>query len=422
MSILLDGLYLIGFIFYLPIMLVRGKWHGGYKDRFGFLSSEQVRQLGAGRNIWIHAVSVGEVVAIEGLIRGLRADHPDHRVVLSVTTKTGHALAKRDLSNEVLLLWAPLDFSWVVKKFLTAIRPVIYIAAEAELWPNLFRSLASAKVPIVIVNGRISDGAFPRYRLFKPMLDGTMQTVKLFCMQSAGDVERIKQLGADSSAVKLVGNIKFDKTKGDITVQRHELGLNNEQLVLVGGSTHPGEEEVLLDIYRDLRGQFPSLRLVLAPRHPERAARIEGLISNKGLHPVRFSDQKGPLGPEEVLVVDAIGHLLKFYVAATVAFVGKSLTAKGGHNIIEPAIFGKSIIIGPNMQNFQDITNAFLLENAVVQVPGVSQLYKSLADLLGNAQLRQDIGRRAQEVVRKNRGATQRTLDLINSVMERSVN
>jgi 3-deoxy-D-manno-octulosonic-acid transferase len=417
MPILFDIIYLIGLICYLPVLLIRGKWHGGFKQRFGLFSPELIGQLASGRNIWIHAVSVGEVVAIKGLIRGLQAAHPGHRAVLSVSTKTGHALAERDLSGDVLLLWAPLDFSWVAKKFLTVIRPVLYIAAETELWPNLFRCLSKIEVPIVIVNGRISDGAFPRYRLFRPFLGGTIRRVRLFCMQSANDVERIKQLGADASAVRLVGNIKFDNTKDKASAQRHEFRLGGENLVLVGGSTHPGEEEALLDIYQDLRRQYPALRLVLAPRHPERTPQIEELVRRAGLHPVRFSGNTSLLGSEDVLVVDTIGHLLDLYAAATVVFVGKSLTVKGGHNIIEPALFGKPVIVGPHMQNFHDVTQVFLAEQAVIQVHDAFELKQAVVELLKDARYCQDIGNRALMVVGKNRGATQRTLDLMNSFL-----
>jgi 3-deoxy-D-manno-octulosonic-acid transferase len=416
MFMLFDILYFVGFILYLPILFLSGKWHGGFKDRFGFFTPDSLRRLASGKNIWIHAVSVGEVVAIDGLVQSLRADYPGHQLVMSVTTKTGYSLAKRKYPENILLLWAPLDFSWVVRRFVNAIKPVLYIAAETELWPNLFRRLSNDGVPIVVINGRISDNAFSRYRLMKGLLQGTVRRVRLFCMQSSVDVERVIALGADSSAVKLAGNVKFDNTPPVVSIGPRELGLDQGHLVLVGGSTHPGEEECLVGTFLSLRRQYPALRLVLAPRHPERAADISRLVKTNGLNPVFFSTNRSVIGPDDVLIVNAIGHLLGYYAAATVVFVGKSLTAKGGHNIIEPAVYGKPIIIGPHMQNFRDISEAFKKAGAVIQVKDALGLKTAVAGLLADENRRREIGQRALEVIHNNCGATRRTMDLIKTV------
>jgi 3-deoxy-D-manno-octulosonic-acid transferase len=418
MTVLLDVLYLIGSVLYLPVLFFKGKWHDGFRDRFGRMSQETTEHLATGRNIWIHAVSVGEVMAIEGLIAGLKARYPGHQIVLSVTTKTGHALARRVFSDNVLVLWAPLDFSWVARRFLKTINPVLYIAAETELWPNLFRFLSDANVPIVIANGRISDEAFPRYRLFRFFLFSTMLRVKLFCMQSRKDADRILLLGAQIDKVKTVGNVKFDRVPGGAATRLQGLGIDDGHLVLVGGSTHPGEEEILLDIFQNSRRKYPSLRLILAPRHPERSGEVAELIRKKGFVPQYFSEKKAVRSSEEVLIVDRIGHLMEIYAFAAMVFVGKSLTVRGGHNIIEPAILGKPVLIGPHMQNFLDVTQAFVKEDAVIQVPDRSELERKIVELLENAQKRQELGRRAIEVIRKNQGATQRTLDLIAWVIQ----
>ena len=420
MFILRDVLYSIGFIVYLPILFLSGKWHGGFKDRFGFLPPESIRSLALGKNIWIHAVSVGEVVAIDGLIRSLQADYPDHQVILSVTTKTGHALAVRKYTDHVQVLWAPFDFSRVVDRFVNIIQPELYIAAETELWPNLFQRLSEDKVPVIVVNGRISDEAFPRYRLLKGFMRGTVRRVSLFCMQSDVDVDRIIALGADRASVQMVGNVKFDNVPQVVSTDQLKLGLDSGHLVLVGGSTHPGEEACLVDTFLSLRSWYPALRLVLAPRHPERAAEIAKLVTKHSLRPLLFSTNRSALGQEDVLIVDTIGHLLGFYAAATVVFVGKSLTVKGGHNIIEPAVFGKPIVIGPHMQNFRDITEVFRTEKAVIQVEDALGLTRAFSGLLADEAKRQDLGQRAQEVIRKNRGATRRTMDLIRTTWEQA--
>jgi 3-deoxy-D-manno-octulosonic-acid transferase len=232
-------------------------------------------------------------------------------------------------------------------------------------------------------------------------------------MQSPVDAERIIALGAERASVKMVGNVKFDNVPDASAVELRELGLEPGHLVLVGGSTHPGEEELLIDIFISLRGEYPSLRLVLAPRHPERAGLVSDLVRKQRLRPVLFSTNKSILGLGDVLIIDTIGHLPRFYAAAAVVFVGKSLTVRGGHNIVEPAGYAKPIVIGPHMQNFRDITQAFKAGKAVIQVDDAMGLKKAIADLLADGNARLQIGARALEVIRQNRGATRRTLDLI---------
>ena len=414
MWLLFDILFFIYILLYLPILIIRGKWHDGMKVRLGFIPRDIHAKLTGRRNIWLHAVSVGEVIAVEGIIKRLRAQYPDRQIVLSVTTRTGHSLAQRKYQNVALVIWSPLDFSFTARAFVAAIRPEIYIAAETELWPNLFTCLTEEKVKILIVNGRISDEAFPRYKMVRWALKSLLSKVCVFCMQSGLDAERIVQLGAPAERVKNVGNVKFDIVPDGTAARPGDIGFNEGQMVWVAGSTHPGEEEIVVNIYEGVRTSFPTLRLVIAPRHPERARGIVEMIRKAGFSPVLFSsERKAPLEPREILVVDTIGHLLELYSVATVVFVGKSLTVKGGHNIIEPAVFGKPILTGPHMGNFKDIARVFLADQAVAQVPDAFALKHELSRLLSSADERVQLGRRAYDVIRKNRGAIGRTLDVI---------
>jgi 3-deoxy-D-manno-octulosonic-acid transferase len=285
------------------------------------------------------------------------------------------------------------------------------------LWPNLFARLAKEKISVFIVNGRISDAAYPKYRLVKGFLKGLFRRVTFFCMQSTLDAERIIQLGAPKEKVVSSGNVKFDNV---VDVRQGALslfGLKEEQFVVVAGSTHPGEEVLMLGAYKTLRQQFPLLRLVLAPRHPERTKEVADSVRMFGYVPVLFSVRgEDFLADNEVLVIDVIGQMMPLYSVATVVFVGKSLTRKGGHNIIEPAVFGKPIVIGPYMDNFKDIAGLFLKNKAVVQVADADGLTSTLRELIADPLKRAAFGGSARAVVEQNRGATQR---MINSITER---
>ncbi len=390
----------------------------GFCQRFGFLPSELVTKLSQGENIWLHAVSVGEVAAMEGVIDALRRKYPERRIVLTVTTKAGYSFAQRKCQGLAEVVWSPLDLSPTVDRFVQVIRPVIYIAAETELWPNLFARLSRDKTPIIVLNGRISDISFPRYSVVKGVLKGTLRRVAYFGMQSALDAERIIELGALKDTVRVLGNVKFDSIIDAGSADLRGEGLAREHLLLVAGSTHPGEEEVMLDIFQSLKRSSPLIRLVLAPRHPERSAQVGELVRQAGLRPVFFSRNGRVTVQDDVMIVDTIGYLLQFYSAASVVFVGKSLTVHGGHNIIEPAMFAKPIVVGPHMQNFKDIVQAFLMEHAVIQVEDALGLKTAIQQLLQNEPLRKDLGDKARMVVRRNRGAVERAVGMIEAVLK----
>jgi 3-deoxy-D-manno-octulosonic-acid transferase len=420
MFIIYDAIYLFLFLFHVPILIARKKWHSHFGVRFGFLNFVKPR-LHDKRRIWIHAVSVGEVLAMKSLLRHMRSLYKDHQIVLSVVTKTGYDLAKTIVRSDEVVLFAPLDLSWIVQKFIFIINPQIYINAETEIWPNLLNHLSRRKIPVVQVNGRISDQAFRGYSRIRWLIRPVLRTIRCFCMQTSNDAKRVIALGARPEAVHVVGNIKFDDIPLIRPDQAKVFNLSGDEVFWVAGSTHPGEEEIVLHLYQRLAIEFPRLRLIVVPRHPERTSEVCRLIEQKGLDDRRFSQATGfVFDQSSILVVDTIGQLRDLYSLAHIVFVGKSLTCQGGHNIIEPAFFKKPIIVGPYMQNFHDVTQLFLERSALIQIRDQEEFYQRLKELLRDPSLCQEIGERAYDVVKNQQGAMQETLRNIFNIQKES--
>jgi 3-deoxy-D-manno-octulosonic-acid transferase len=414
MLILYEILLSIYAILCLPLLLIKGKWHAGFKERFGFLSEELKGRLKHDKNIWVHAVSVGEVVAINELIRQLKKRLPGYRVVLSTSTKTGYELAVNKFKDEAMVIWAPLDFSLSVNSFADAINPKAYVVAETELWPNLFSLLSKRQVPIILVNGRISDKSYGSYKAVRWFMRRFLHMVDVFCMQSDEDMDRIIHLGAPRKKVHNVGNVKFDDLPADISLRKEDLGFDPVDDLWIAGSTHPGEEEIILDVYHRIKSGYPHVRLMIAPRHVERTAEVMRLVESRRFSPQRLSQAKdSPKNSETVVIVDSIGQLRSLYSMAAVVLVGKSFTVPGGHNIIEPAFFAKPVIVGPFMQNFRDITTVFKKDNAIIQLEDPSELEAALRELLDSPAKRKELGQRARSVINKYTGATMRSVDFI---------
>lgn len=415
MVIVYDILFFIFAVLYFPYLLIRRKWHSKIWMRFGFFKEEELG-LSDKRRIWIHAVSVGEVLVVKNLIKRIKAAYPQYQIVVSVVTPTGFGLAKGMMDAGDSVIFAPVDFSFAVKKYVRLIDPVIYLNAETELWPNFLAALHAHRVPIIQINGRISDSAFKGYQFFKFIFKRVLNFIDAFCMQSELDAKRIRAMGAKDENVHTVGNMKFDVSTADVHPLPAALTHSNE-MVLIAGSTHPGEEEIILDIVQAAGREFSNLRLILAPRHPERASEIVRLCMQKGFVAVRFSELKDTLN-EEVVVVDTIGHLRSLFSLADVVFIGKSLTVKGGHNVVEPACFGKPIVVGPHMQNFRDLTKIFLQSNAMIQVKDKKELQESIVGLLHDKSLRMLLGNNARCTVEQYRGATEKTFKIVWSMLE----
>ena len=414
MFILFDLAFLLYSLAYFPYLILTKRWHPDYSQRFGFFSADVKARLRQGRNIWIHAVSVGEVVAIQGLIHQINARWPGYRMVVTVTTKTGYDLAKKQLGGIACVICSPVDISFIVRSFARRIHPQLYIAVETEIWPNLFNRLHKNKVPIAIVNGRISDKSFGRYCFIKGLLKNVLDDVRVFAMQSALDAERIMALGADSVRVHAVGNIKFDDLPRDAGSRPQDSGFAFKRPVWIAGSTHPGEEEIILKVFKKLRPLHPSWQLVLAPRHIERSSEVAALIERFGFKCARFSDLKAEhMDAQAVICVDTIGHLRGLYASASLVFVGKSLCVGGGHNVIEPAFYAKAIVIGPLMANFRDIVSCFKDKNALVQVHDAQGFESAVATLMSDEHKREALGQSARAVIDQNQGAGTRTLELL---------
>jgi len=418
MFILYDIIFILFGFVYFPYLLVRRKYHRGFLMRFGLWDEAVVSLLRNKSNIWIHAVSVGEVMAVVDLIQKLKKKFPSDHIVCSTVTQTGYQLAHERLKNEATILYAPLDLSAIVRKYIRLIRPKIYIAAETEIWPNLYTALHAQGVPIVQVNGRLSEKSFSGYKKVLFLTKKILRCVSVFCMQSKEDVTRILALGAKPSSVHCVGNLKFDIAVPSQERSLKDFGFSDDVRLVVAGSTHPGEEEMLLDIYTKLSKDFSQLRLVIAPRHVERAKDIARLVENAGYQPVFFS-QCDDLSMEEkhVLVVDTIGQLRGLYTIAEIVVMGKTFCVGGGQNMIEPAYFAKPVIVGPQTQNFKDAVQIFKNGQAMIQVNDKKELLQKVQELLIDPRAGQEMGMRAKNLIKKYQGATLRTLEKIEKVI-----
>lgn len=418
MSILLDIVFILAFLCYVPFLTIRRKWHQGFWQRIGFFSKELETQLAGPKKIWIHAVSVGEVLAIVDLVKRMAKEHADHKIICSTVTKTGHRIALDHLKDIATVIYAPLDFSWVVRKYIRLIDPRLYIATETEVWPNLYLALERNNVPIIQINGRISDKAYRGYQKIKFLTKNVLDCVTCFIMQTPTDAERIEKLGAAPERIKVFGNIKFDNVP---EVDKRELEkfpfAKND--ILVAGSTHPGEEEIILESYQALIKNFPELRLIITPRHIERSTEVAKIVESKGFEPILFSQMGGhALNKNTVIVVDVVGQLRNLYALAKIVFIGKTFRVGGGQNMIEPASFGKAVVVGPLTYNFRDVVKIFLNENAIVEVQMPEALAETFTELLKDNRKRKDIEQRAARIVERYKGATTKTLEVVSELLK----
>lgn len=418
MFIIYDILFFLFALVYFPCFLVKGKGHRGFGMRCGLFPGHLRRALAQKKNIWIHAVSVGEVLAVSHLIQKLKEVFPEYSIVCSTVTKSGHQLAQTQLPDSCQVIYAPLDFSWVVKKYIHFVNPRLYIAMETEIWPNLYMFLRKKGIAIVQVNGRISDRSFAGYKKISFLTKRILDCVDAFCMQSPLDAERIVQLGAAADKTRVVGNLKFDSLPALTPVDQQDVGFHRQDELLIAGSTHPGEEGIMLGVYRQLTGEFPHLRLVIAPRHVERTEDILKEVEQEGSRALKFSEIKKDKGDQKtIVIVDAIGHLRMLYSLAKIVFIGKTLKVGGGQNVIEPLSFGKPTLVGPYTQNFKDVVHLFLKEGALIQVRDRQELLSQMRQLLKNPKKMETMGLSAREVIQKYQGATAKTIEIISKLL-----
>ncbi|HBA83904.1 MAG TPA: 3-deoxy-D-manno-octulosonic acid transferase [Verrucomicrobia bacterium] len=423
-------LFPIGFMLFLPYFLLRMRRRGGYArnfgQRLGRYSPEIHAKLAEGGRIWLHAVSVGEVFVALQFMEGLRAKHPDVRFILSTTTSTGYALAEKKRNPLDVLIYFPVDFIPVMRRVLDLARPRAVLLVECEFWPNFIRMAHQRNIPVALINGRISARSFKGYHRLRFFARPLLRCLDILCAQSTADAQRLIDLGVSPEKVKVLGSAKYDILPPEADAERHArqlleaAGIGASDRVLLGGSTWSGEEAVLLDLFKEVRTQFPDLVLVLAPRHVERTPAVLEEIGQRGLQVLRRSQLSGASTAArrpDVLLVDTTGELKNLYTCATAIFVGKSLTQKGGQNIIEPAICGKAVVVGPHMENFPAITEEFREASAFVQVKDASELKTVLLRLLEDRPAREAMGQRATELIRKKAGAVKATVELLEPMV-----
>jgi 3-deoxy-D-manno-octulosonic-acid transferase len=401
----------------------RGNWLQGFAERFGKYDTNLKQAITNRNTLWMHAVSVGEVNICTQLIRALEPRLPNLKIVVSTTTTTGMGELRRKLPNHVAKIYYPIDRRHYVTRALNSIHPEAIVLMEAEIWPNFLWRARALGMPVFLVNARLSDRSYRGYKrfgfLFRPLF-GSLTGVGA---QNEADAAKLRTLGCRPEAIRIVGSLKFDAAKLDerrlldVPALLRQVGVVPGARLLLGGSTHSGEEAVLAEQFLRLRSRFPDLFLVLVPRHFERSREVGRELAARGLKfayrtEIMAQTQFEP-GEVDCLIVNTTGELKCFYEHATIIFIGKSLAAQGGQNPIEPGALGKAMVFGPNMQNFAEVVRGLVEQNGAVQVRDAAELEKVLGELLADESRREQLGRNALKVVHENLGAIDRTVDMI---------
>jgi 3-deoxy-D-manno-octulosonic-acid transferase len=416
-SALLTIWLLVSLPYWLIQMSRHGKYRAGLGQRLGRVPPHVLNRNG--RSIWIHAVSVGEVIAVSGLVDRLREAFPEQRVVISTTTETGQKLARKRFGEESVIYF-PLDFAFAIKPYIQALRPELVVIAETEFWPNFLRLVHASGAKIAVVNARISDRSWPGYRRVRSLLRGILAQIDLFLAQTDEDQKRLVDIGAPADRVRVGGNLKFDAALPEpppvVASLREALSRDGAGPVLVCGSTVEGEEPLLLGAFENVLASHPQAVLILAPRHPERFVPVAQSLEQLGIRFWRRSLWNGEPITGGVLLIDTIGELASLYALADIAFVGGSLVPRGGHNILEPAQHGVAIVVGNHTENFRDIISLFQSHDAV-RIVGPAELPLVFLELISNQEERKSLGMRAKETVQSQQGATTRTLNALQNLM-----
>jgi 3-deoxy-D-manno-octulosonic-acid transferase len=418
----------IGLLFFLPGYLVKMARRGGYREKFGqrlgIYDHEVQERLAVSRgkgSTWLHAVSVGEVNIALKLAKTLRSLDPDLHAVLTTTTTTGFALANKNAPPWIEVMYTPLDYWPIMRRAFSVICPAKIVLVEAEIWPNLAAGAHARRIPLALVNARLSPRSEKRFRRFRFFVAPTFRLLDLICAQEPDDVDRWVALGVERSRIRHTGSIKYDPADLDRSGGAQEIGhvaaVGFERPVLFGGSTHPGEEEILARVFLNLRIKFPSLRLFIAPRHVERLREIRAQLEALPLQVQLASESlnHGKAEPDCVLV-DTTGELQRWYGIATVVFIGKSLTAHGGQNPVEPIIARKPVVFGPHMENFATLVKSLVWKNGAIQVRDADSLELAIEKLLGDSESRDRLVENARAVVTEHQGATARAAALISKL------
>ncbi|WP_302574065.1 tetraacyldisaccharide 4'-kinase [uncultured Acidaminococcus sp.] len=397
-----------------------------FRQSLGFIRDEEIAAVAHKNCIWIHGASVGEIVATSPLVKEIRKAMPDAKILVSAVTTGGYNMAHQIIPEADAIIYFPLDLPFVSESFVKRIMPRIFMPVETELWPNFLRAIKLRRIPVMMVNGRISDKSVKSYRYLFGILADMMGSVTRFCMQSSIDAEYIQHLGAEKRRIFVTGNTKFDQTYAEVTPEdlqqyKDELGLEEDYPVIVAGSTHPTEEETLFQSFLDIRKEFPQSRLIIAPRKPGRIHEITRLAEKYGLSLGLRSSLKAMSNPRpkyQVVLIDTIGELGRIYAVGDAVFVGGSLINHGGHNVLEPAAHAKPIIVGPSMSNFKDSFALLSKVGACVQIHDGKEMTDMFLKIFKDDALRKKMGDASLQVIRENRGAAVRTIGYLKELLE----
>jgi 3-deoxy-D-manno-octulosonic-acid transferase len=434
MRLLYNILFTIFFVlsspYYFLRMQRRGNWQRGFGQRLGRFDSKFKQAITNRQRLWIHAVSVGEVGVCTQLIRELEPRLPNIKIIVSTTTTTGMEELEKRLPSHISRIYYPIDYRRCVSRALNTVRPEAIILVESEIWPNFIWKAHDMGVALFLVNARLSQRSFPRYRRFGFLFRRLFASFDGVGAQNEVDADRLRELGCRPDSIHVVGSLKFDAAKlderrrVDVPEMLRQMAVGTGAKILVAGSTHAGEEALLADLFVTLRKRFPDLFLILVPRHFERSRDVARELESRGIPFVYRTELTRSLqykpGEAQCLLVNTTGELKYFYQQATVIFIGKSLTAQGGQNPIEPGALGKPMVFGPNMQNFAEVVRSFLEKDGAVQVRDAGELEKTVGDLLADEARRQQLGRNALQVVRDNQGAIERTVDMVVQTLDGS--
>ena len=449
--------------FWVYKVFTKEKHRKGFIEKTGILPQHIKQAPSSGKRIHIHAVSVGEVNAVTPFIKELKKRHPDIRLILSTVTPTGYDVAHKRLPEVDHIIYFPFDLPWIVKRVINTIRPHIFILVETELWPNFLRQIRRAGAVSIIINGRISPHTLRGYTFIRPFMKRVLKNVDLFCMQSDEDARRIKSIGAPDNAIKITGNMKYDQkfidvSGKDLMEKKGVFGIDKDDLVIIAGSTHKGEEEMILESYKKCHTPPPlnplpqgeerlegipsippplmgggegegeqkvfsseKIRLIIAPRHIERAGEIERLVKMQGLEVVRRtelnSSKMNTIPYNTVMIVDTIGELATLYSMADVVIIGGSFIPHGGQNPLEAIYYKRPVIFGQHMFNFQEITEEILVNGAGVSVDNREDLARVLIELLNDPDMRKKMGEKGYQIIQKNRGTVEKNLVIVEKYL-----
>jgi 3-deoxy-D-manno-octulosonic-acid transferase len=410
----------------IPVVILhliwRGFWNRGYwkrwGERFGFFPEPSLRNP-----IWLHAVSVGEILAAAPLVRALLERYPERSLVVTTTTPTGSERARALFGDKIFHVYVPYDLPGAVRRFLSHVRPEMGVVMETELWPNLFRACSRRCIPLIVANARLSDKSLRGFQRIRPLLRHMLSRIDLIAARGPKDAERFMALGAAADRTRVVGNLKFDTelptvVQGQARELRQQWG--EDRPVWIAGSTHEDEEAQVLECHAEIRRRHPGALLILVPRHPERFDRVARLCETRGFDTVRRSSGRDCSTETSVLLGDTMGELLLFYAASDVAFVGGSLAPVGGHNMLEPVSLGVPVVVGPHLHNFEEVSEALFEAGGARRVGDRKELESAVCELLSDAGTRARMAENGSRLIESNRGASRRLLAVIDEMLDAS--